>query len=113
MSGGRASRQKGSRNERALLRILQAAGIGAEKTPLSGALGGKWRGDLTAPVIGRDLVIECKARRDGFRELYGWLQDRDVLALRADRAETLIVIRLRDALPIVLAAERGKGVANG
>ena len=40
-----------------------------------------------------------KCRADGFRELYKWLEARDLLIVRADRKEPLVV------LPLKLAAE--------
>jgi Archaeal holliday junction resolvase (hjc) len=75
--GGSASRDKGNRFERSIVRLLQDHGLAAERVPLSGAAGGSYLGDLTVPVLGRDLVIEAKAHKDGFRELYSWLEDRD------------------------------------
>jgi hypothetical protein len=44
--------------------------------------------------MGRDLCVEVKARADGFRELYCWLNGRDVLILKADREEPLVVLRM-------------------
>jgi len=39
--------------------------------------------DLELPLSDdRMLRIECKARAEGFRELYSWLDERDVLILR-------------------------------
>jgi hypothetical protein len=35
-----------------------------------------------------------KARADVFRELYSWLEGRDVLIVKADRQEPLVVLRL-------------------
>jgi hypothetical protein len=99
MSGGKASRQKGNRAERAIVRFLQDHGFAAERVPLSGSAGGSYLGDLTVPVIGVDRVVEVKCRADGFRELYRWLIDRDILIVRADRSEPLVV------LPPKLAAE--------
>ena len=72
--GGRRSRDKGNRTERAIVKALQERGFGAERIPLSGAAGGSYVGDLTVPVLGVDRCVEVKARRDGFRELYGWLE---------------------------------------
>jgi hypothetical protein len=72
-SGGRAPRQKGARLERALVRLLQDNGLGAERIPLSGSVGGSFRGDISVPVLGRDLVVEAKSRKDGFAQLYAWL----------------------------------------
>jgi hypothetical protein len=47
-----------------------------------------------------------KARADGFRELYSWLSERDVLIVKADRQEPLVVLRLSLAANIALAAEQ-------
>jgi Archaeal holliday junction resolvase (hjc) len=99
MSGGRSSRDKGNRAERAIAKFLQARGFAAERVPLSGAAGCSYLGDLTVPVLGVDRVVEVKCRADGFRELYRWLVDRDILIVRADRSEPLVV------LPLKLAAE--------
>jgi CRISPR/Cas system-associated endonuclease Cas3-HD len=63
------------------------------------------------PVIGRDLVVEAKARDNGFRTLYDWLIGRDALIIKADRRDALVVLPLRLAVEIAVAAERGKGRA--
>ena len=107
MTGGRASRQKGDRMERALVKTLQAAGFGAERVPLSGSAGGSYKGDFTTPLMGRDLVVEAKARADGFATLYGWLESRDLLVVKADRKEPLVVLPLSLAVQIATAAELG------
>ena len=108
MSGGRASRQKGNRAERALVRFLQDRGFAAERVPLSGSAGGRFAGDLTVPLLGADRTIEVKVRRDGFRELYRWLDGSDLLIVKADRREPLVVLPLKLAAEIARAAERGK-----
>lgn len=97
--GGRSSRDKGNRAERAIVKFLQERGFAAERVPLSGSAGGSYLGDLTVPVLNVDRVVEVKCRADGFRELYKWLIDRDILIVRADRSEPLVV------LPLKLAAE--------
>jgi hypothetical protein len=106
MSGGSASRQKGNRAERAIVKFLQERGFAAERIPLSGSAGGSYVGDLTVPILEVDRCIEVKCRADGFRELYKWLQDRDILILRADRSEPLVVFPLKLAAEI--AAKAGK-----
>ena len=68
--------------------------------PLSGAVGGRFAGDIVLPLMGRDLCVEVKARADGFREFYIWLNERDVLIVKADRQEPLVVLRLSLAAEI-------------
>jgi Holliday junction resolvase hjc len=96
---GRASREKGNRAERAIVRYLLEHGFAAERVPLSGSAGGSYVGDLTVPILGTSRTVEVKARAKGFRQLYDWLIDRDILIVRADRSEPLVV------LPLKLAAE--------
>src|SRR5277367_107545 len=93
--GGRAPRQKGNREERGLVKFFQARGFAAERVPLSGSAGGSYLGDITIPVLGVDRIVEVKVRADGFRELYRWLIDRDILIVRSDRNEPLVIIRLK------------------
>jgi Holliday junction resolvase len=112
MTGGRKPRDKGYRFERALVRLFQDHGRSAERVPLSGSAGGSYSGDLTVPVLGHDLVVEAKARADGFRELYAWLDGRDELVIKADRRDPLVVIRFSLAVKIAVAAERRKGGAS-
>jgi hypothetical protein len=45
-----------------------------------------------------------KARADGFRELYSWLDGRDVLIVKADRQEPLVVVRMSLAAAIAKMA---------
>ena len=72
--------------------------------PLSGAVGGRFAGDIVLPLMGRDLCLEVKARASGFRELYSWLTNRDVLIVKADRQEPLVVLRLSLAAEIAKVA---------
>lgn len=104
MKSARASRNKVSRAERALVRFLQDHGFGAERVTQGGAAGG-----VTFPLLAVDRVVEVKARADGFRELYRWLEERDILLVKADRKEALVVIPLRLAVSIARAAEVKKG----
>jgi Holliday junction resolvase len=106
--GGRRSRDKGNRAERALVRFLQDHGFAAERMPLSGSVGGRFCGDLSVPLLGVDRCVEVKCRANGFRELYAWLVDRDLLIIRADRCEPLVIVPLRLATEVATAAERGK-----
>ena len=108
MSGGRASRDKGNRTERAIVRLLQERGLAAERVPLSGAARGRFGGDVSVPVLGVDRRVEVKCRGGGFRELYKWLAGADVLIVRADRRELLVVAPLKFAVEVVMIAEQGR-----
>ena len=108
MSGGRASRQKGDRTERAIVRLLQEHGFAAERVPLSGSARGRFSGDVSMPLLGIDRRVEVKARANGFRRLYDWLGDHDFLIVKADRLEPLVVLRLKFASEIAALAEQTK-----
>ncbi len=106
MSGGRASRDKGNRAERAIVKFLQDHGFAAERVPLSGSAGGSYLGDISVPLLGVDRCAEVKVRANGFRELYRWLEQRDLLIVRADRSEPLVILPLRLAAEIAAKAEK-------
>jgi hypothetical protein len=55
--------------------------------------------DLDVQIRGRTLRAEVKSRATGFGTIYSWLADRDVLIVKADRREPLVV------LPLALAAQ--------
>lgn len=105
---GRASRDKGNRIERALVAFMQDHGFAAERVPLSGAARGRFGGDISLPLLGVDRRVEVKGRANGFARLYGWLDDVDLLVLKADRREPLVVLPLRFAAEIAAAAERDR-----
>jgi Holliday junction resolvase len=105
MSGGRAPRQKGNRIERFIVNLLQDFGLAAERIPLSGSAGGSFKGDLSIPLLNIDRVVEVKSRKHGWRELYAWLENRDLLIVRADRSEPLVVLPLKLAAEIAALAE--------
>jgi hypothetical protein len=53
--------------------------------PLSGAARGRFGGDVSVPLLGRDRRIEVKTRSKGFRRLYDWLGEHDCNTLRLSR----------------------------
>jgi Holliday junction resolvase len=107
MSGAR-HRRKGDRGEREVAKYAQGRGIAAERIPLSGSCGGRFNGDISVPLLSRDFIGEVKVRRNDFRRLYDWLVNRDLLFIRADRREWLVITRLTLATDIALVAEQQK-----
>ena len=87
MAGKRAKR-KGYRGENELVHILRQYGIPVERVPLSGASEFQ-KGDL---VLFNVLTAEVKRRKDGFKELYKWLKDRNLVFLRADRKDWIVAM---------------------
>ena len=73
----------------------------AERYPLSGASRFRDSGhDIDVYAFGKDaapLIAECKARRNGqgFKQLEDWLADYDVLFLRRNHAEPMVMLRWR------------------
>jgi Holliday junction resolvase len=104
--GGRRSRDKGNRAERAIVAFLQNNGFAAERVPLSGSVGGRYIGDVTIPLLGRDMCAEVKVRAYGFGQLYAWLDGRQILIVRQDRREPLVVLPLRLAAEVASHAVR-------
>jgi hypothetical protein len=100
------ARRKGARAELAVVRLLQSKGFAAEKISRTGYTGS----DVSVPLLGIDRRVEVKIRGNGFCELYRWLASgADMLIIRADRKELLVVIPLRLAAEIAAAAERARG----
>ena len=97
---GRRSRDKGARTERAIIKALQAQGIMATK--ISGMY--KPGADISMPLLGSDMAVEVKCRAAGFRQLYDWLNERDILIVKSDRQEPLVVVRLSLAADIAKRA---------
>jgi hypothetical protein len=95
------SRRKGLDAERVLVRYLQGRGLNATKTWRTGYAGT----DLAVDLLGISRSIECKVRARAFGALYRWLANADMLVIRADRREPLIVIPMWLGAEIAKAAE--------
>ena len=93
----RRSRDKGARTERAMVRLLQAQGLSARKVSAMYKRGE----DLRVFLGDVERSVEVKCRAAGFDRLYDWLCARDLLVLKADRQEPLVVLRLSLAAKIV------------
>lgn len=74
-----SQRRKGSYHETKIVEWLQKIGFKAKKQPMSGQLGGEYRGDILIEVGGHDLVVEVKYRDGGsFPSAFTVLDERDL-----------------------------------
>ena len=89
------SKEKGSKFERKVVKMLKANGYIARKVPLSGASEG-YKADVHIDYLGTTRTVECKKRKSGFKQIYDWLADNHALVIEQDRKEPLIITRLKD-----------------
>jgi hypothetical protein len=80
--------------------------------PLSFA-GGPFVGGVSVPLPGIDRQVEVRACASGFAQLLRWLGGADLLVLKADRREPLVVLPPRLAAEIAAAAESGPPASAG
>lgn len=100
MSGAR-HRRKGNAVEREIVDRHKALSVHAERYPLSGASRFRGKGhDVDLYLFGQDeapLVAEVKARKDGggFIQLERWLAEYDLLFLRKNNSDPLVLVPWR------------------
>jgi Holliday junction resolvase len=96
---GKKSKRKGYRIEHEIEGILTREGVNAKRIPLSGS---SWlKGDIFIELLNKGYVGEVKARKEGFKEIYKWLDGKDFLFLRADRKDFLIVMNIKTFLELI------------
>ena len=100
---GKKSKRKGYTGEREIVQLLNKYGIEAERVPLSGALKGKLSGDIDCTIKGESKKIEVKRRKDGFKELYKFIEqdDSDYIFMRADRKDWIVAMTFGEWLELV------------
>ena len=89
------SKDKGSREERAVVDLLRSMGYEAQRTLEAGARSdgtNTYDIDWFRDKDGAACIGECKVRKDGFALIYRWLGENDFLTIRADRKERLYVL---------------------
>ncbi len=101
------SRKKGYRIENELVNILKERGIEAYRVPLSGGAPG-FAGDIIIALNEKEYICEVKSRGEGFRQIYKWLEGKDMLFVKADRKKYLAVIPLEIFLKILSKPNGGE-----
>lgn len=97
---GKASREKGSRRERQVVKLFRDLGLPAERVPLSGAAGGDFSGDVTFGwpwQLSDKVTAEVKGRAgaEGWKTVKKWLGDNEALFLVEDNHLPLVVLPWR------------------
>lgn len=100
---GRAAKRKGYTGEHEIVKLLAKYHIPAERVPLSGALKGKLAGDINCIIHEKEKKIESKRRKDGFKELYKYLEQDDCnyIFMRADRKDWIVAMPFDEWLELV------------
>lgn len=98
------SKAKGTAYELEVSRLLESRGITCSRVAAQAGMRGDAH-DIMAVIGGNGMKLECKRRADGWRELYAWLGQADVLALRADRKPSLVVLTADRFLDLVGAKD--------
>lgn len=88
---GKMQKRKGYRTEHEVETAFRKAGFDAARVPLSGASRFQ-KGDVILKVNENELVGEIKARADGFKQIYQWLEGKDFLVVKADRKPHLVIL---------------------
>ena len=100
MRGGKASRKKGDRFERLLRDLFRERGIACKRVPLSGSAP-DFKSDLIVTLGGREYTIEAKVRASGFRRIYDWLNDSDIVCVKSDFKTPVVAMPLSVFLRLV------------
>jgi hypothetical protein len=75
--------------------LLRAAGLDGYRIPPSGISSG-FKSDVEVRLGTCKLTLESKVRSKGFGLIYKWLAGVDALVIKADRKESLVVMKLAD-----------------
>jgi len=104
---GKAAKRKGYTGENEIVKLLSKYDIPAERVPLSGALKGNLAGDINTIIAGKEKKIESKRRKDGFKELYKFLEQDgcNYIFMRADRKDWIVAMTFEEWLDLVKGAE--------
>ena len=87
------ARDKGRRLENLIALQLTSSGIPAERVPLSGSLGGKYKDDVVIGTIDNPIArIECKNRENLSMLLWDWKEGCDYLVIKRNHKSPLFVL---------------------
>ena len=82
----RSKKAKGTRLEKWAAAFLADLGLPRSRRQPGSGIYQDFSHDVRADLPDGELLVECKARRDGLRTLDRWLGKADLLIVRADRS---------------------------
>lgn len=102
------NKARGTRFEAEIRQKLEEAGyapipVGAQ----AGMHGANRAYDIAIPMKQAIRRGECKLRKEGFSQLYDWLEGNDFVFQRAPRKPALITMRLDQFLELISETENG------
>lgn len=97
-----SQKDKGRRLENYVVEQLNQAGIPAERIPLSGSLGGKYKDDVIVGDLENPTArIECKNRESIADYMWEYLDPVDYLVLKKNNKKPLVVMRLDQLIELL------------
>lgn len=91
------ARRKGNYHENFFLKLFKKMGIKTKKQPLSGSLGGEYKGDLVLNINDKDYIAEVKFRDGTFPSPFTTIQDRDIVIYKRKTGNPKWIMILSDS----------------
>lgn len=96
------SKSKGTRLENLLVDTFIEHGIAAERVPLSGSIGGKYKDDVIIGSIDQPLMrYECKNRENIADYMWDWQEGVDAVVIKKNHKKPLVVITLDQYIELI------------
>lgn len=86
------SLDKGRKREREIVKEIKRTGIEAKRVPLSGSTEFA-KGDVHMCIDGKFYIGEVKYQSTGFKQIYKYLEGRDILFCKGSRKGWIVVMR--------------------
>jgi len=86
------NKEKGKRGERGLVNLLRLLGIDCKRT---GHKQDEGRAEFADVTLATGEKIEVKTGKQVPSSLYKWIEGQDALAVKRDREDWLLVVRLK------------------
>lgn len=101
---GKSQRDKGARFEREIVNKAKEHSIEAYRVPLSGSAVG-FKDDIELRFGRETWRIEAKKRGNGFKQIYDWKGEADILVIGADHKPAMAVLDLDDFFNLITEAK--------